>query len=68
MKQPYLEMSGYQNKVWLRFQKLFNGLFHFYGDSEGWIVRGLLGILFTLMEGKTSQQLAEQNLLDFLIN
>lgn len=56
-RQTELELSGCENRVWLGHQWLENGSLHFYGDSEGRIVRGLLTILLTAVEGKTPQQL-----------
>jgi cysteine desulfuration protein SufE len=52
-----LELSGCENRVWLGHQLLADGTLHFYGDSEGRIVRGLLAVLLTAVEGKTPQQL-----------
>jgi cysteine desulfuration protein SufE len=51
-----MELSGCENRVWLGHQLLADGTLHFYGDSEGRIVRGLLAILLTAIEGKTPQQ------------
>lgn len=57
VKQPELELSGCENRVWLGHQLLADGSLHFYGDSEGRIVRGLLAVLLTAVEGKTPQQI-----------
>lgn len=48
-----IELSGCENRVWLGHQLLEDGTLHFYGDSEGRIVRGLLAVLLTTIEGKT---------------
>ncbi|MFC0226234.1 cysteine desulfurase sulfur acceptor subunit CsdE [Serratia aquatilis] len=56
LKQVEIELSGCENRVWLGHQLLADGSLHFYGDSEGRIVRGLLAILLTAVEGKTPQQ------------
>lgn len=53
-----MELSGCENRVWLGHQLLADGTLHFYGDSEGRIVRGLLAVLLTAVEGKTPQQIA----------
>ncbi|CAI0933112.1 cysteine desulfurase sulfur acceptor subunit CsdE [Serratia entomophila] len=53
-----MELSGCENRVWLGHQRLADGTLHFYGDSEGRIVRGLLAVLLTAVEGKTPQQIA----------
>ncbi|AHG19237.1 Fe-S metabolism protein SufE [Chania multitudinisentens RB-25] len=57
LRQPEIELSGCENRVWLGHQRLEDGSMHFYGDSEGRIVRGLLAVLLTAVEGKTPQQL-----------
>lgn len=51
------ELSGCENRVWLGHQLLADGTLHFYGDSEGRIVRGLLAIVLAAVEGKTPEQL-----------
>lgn len=51
------ELSGCENRVWLGHQLLADGTLHFYGDSEGRIVRGLLAVLLTAVEGKTPAQI-----------
>ena len=47
------ELSGCEHRVWLSSQQRADGTLHFYGDSEGRIVRGLLAVLLTAVEGKT---------------
>ncbi|ESC75318.1 CsdA-binding activator [Salmonella enterica subsp. enterica serovar Newport str. WA_14881] len=47
------EIAGCENRVWLGFTRSDNGTMHFFGDSEGRIVRGLLAVLLTAVEGKT---------------
>lgn len=53
-----MELNGCENRVWLGHQLLPDGTLHFYGDSEGRIVRGLLAVVLTSVEGKTPQQIA----------
>jgi cysteine desulfuration protein SufE len=65
LKQQEMELAGCENRVWLGHQKLPDGSLHFYGDSEGRIVRGLLAILFTEIEGKTPEQLVKSDPLVF---
>ena len=55
------EISGCENRVWLGCQPLDDGRFHFYGDSEGRIVKGLLAVMLTVCEGKTASELASQD-------
>ncbi|MDH2068138.1 cysteine desulfurase sulfur acceptor subunit CsdE [Pantoea sp. GD03673] len=57
LKAADIELSGCENRVWLGSQLREDGSLHFYGDSEGRIVRGLLAVLLTAAEGKTPQQL-----------
>ncbi|GFN46251.1 cysteine desulfurase sulfur acceptor subunit CsdE [Candidatus Regiella insecticola] len=61
LKQPQIELSGCENRVWLGYQRLDNGNLHFYGDSDGRIVRGLLTVLLTAIENKTPQYLRQQD-------
>ncbi|WP_337261361.1 MULTISPECIES: cysteine desulfurase sulfur acceptor subunit CsdE [unclassified Serratia (in: enterobacteria)] len=61
LRQTEMELSGCENRVWLGHQMLEEGRLHFYGDSEGRIVRGLLAILLTAVEGKTPQQILAED-------
>ncbi|WP_434526975.1 cysteine desulfurase sulfur acceptor subunit CsdE [Photorhabdus asymbiotica] len=63
LKQQDIEMSGCENRVWLGHQLLPDGNLHFYGDSEGRIVKGLLAVILTAIEGKTPKQISETHLL-----
>lgn len=58
------ELSNCENRVWLDYQVLENDKLHFYGDSEGRIVKGLLAILLTEIEGKTAEELKTIQLTD----
>lgn len=51
------EIAGCENRVWLGYTLHQNGTLHFFGDSEGRIVRGLLAVLLTAKEGKTATEL-----------
>ncbi|OON39584.1 cysteine desulfurase, sulfur acceptor subunit CsdE [Izhakiella australiensis] len=57
LKQPDIELDGCENRVWLGCQPREDGTLHFYGDSEGRIVRGLLAVLLTAVEGQPAQTL-----------
>lgn len=57
LKAQAQEIAGCENRVWLGHALLPDGRLHFYGDSEGRIVRGLLAVLLTAVEGKRPQQL-----------
>jgi cysteine desulfuration protein SufE len=61
LKTAEIEIGGCQNRVWLGATRNAQGQLHFYGDSEGRIVKGLLAVLLTLIEGKTSAQVLEQD-------
>ncbi|AIR69041.1 cysteine desulfurase sulfur acceptor subunit CsdE [Dickeya fangzhongdai] len=61
LRQEPIELSGCENRVWLGYQRRADGALHFYGDSDGRIVRGLLAILLTAVEGKTAQMLQQQD-------
>ncbi|MGC6388680.1 cysteine desulfurase sulfur acceptor subunit CsdE [Ewingella sp. S1.OA.A_B6] len=61
LKTPENELSGCENKVWLGAELLENGSMHFYGDSEGRIVKGLLAILLTKVEGKSPRAVLEDD-------
>lgn len=64
LKMPAIELSGCENRVWLGYEKLENGGIHFYGDSEGRIVKGLLAVLLTAVEGKTPLEILERDPLE----
>ncbi|WPU23850.1 cysteine desulfurase sulfur acceptor subunit CsdE [Cedecea neteri] len=61
LKTERIEISGCENRVWLGHERQPDGTLHFYGDSEGRIVRGLLAVLLTAVEGKTAPQLLEKD-------
>lgn len=51
------EIAGCENRVWLGYTRDGEGRMHFFGDSEGRIVKGLLAVLLTAVEGKRAEQL-----------
>ena len=55
------EISGCENRLWLGHQPCPDGRLHFFGDSEGRIVRGLLAILLVAVEGKTAAELQQED-------
>ena len=61
LKCENIEIAGCENRVWLGHNLQANGTLHFYGDSEGRIVRGLLAVLLTAIEGKTAAQLRNED-------
>ncbi|TGD23709.1 cysteine desulfurase sulfur acceptor subunit CsdE, partial [Salmonella enterica subsp. enterica serovar Poona] len=50
-------LAGGETRVWLGVTRSANGTMHFFGDSEGRIVRGLLAVLLTAVEGKNAAEL-----------
>lgn len=60
------QIFGCENKVWLTYQKNSEHKLTFYADSEGRIVKGLLAILLTLINGKTGEEIQHIDLLDTL--
>lgn len=61
LKRSDIELTGCENRVWLGHQRLEDGRLHFFGESEGRIVRGLLAVLLTAVEGKTAAQLQQED-------
>lgn len=55
------EIAGCENRVWLGHTLNDDGTLHFYGDSEGRIVRGLLAVLLSAIDGKSPAQLLAQD-------
>jgi cysteine desulfuration protein SufE len=55
------EIPGCENRVWLGSTLSAQGTMHFFGDSEGRIVRGLLAVLLTAVEGKRPDALIEHD-------
>lgn len=53
LKTQAKEIAGCENRVWLGHTLSEKGTLHFFGDSEGRIVRGLLAVLLTAVEGKS---------------
>lgn len=65
LKTQAKEIAGCENRVWLGYTQLENGTLHFFGDSEGRIVRGLLAVLLTAIEGKTPAELLARSPMEF---
>lgn len=61
LKAQAREIPGCENRVWLGSVLGEDGKMHFFGDSEGRIVRGLLAILLTAVEGKTPATLVNDD-------
>ncbi|MBA5237781.1 cysteine desulfurase sulfur acceptor subunit CsdE [Pectobacterium aroidearum] len=61
LKTEDISLSGCENRVWLGYQRQEDGRLHFYGDSDGRIVRGLLAVLLTAVEGKTPETILQHD-------
>ena len=60
LKERAKEIAGCENRVWLGYTVDADGKLPFFGDSEGRIVRGMLAVLFTAVEGKSAAELLTQ--------
>ncbi|GAA0351135.1 cysteine desulfurase sulfur acceptor subunit CsdE [Morganella psychrotolerans] len=56
------EIKGCENRVWLDGVRNNDGTLHFWGDSDGRIVKGLLAVLLTEIEGLTPAELLSLDL------
>ena len=56
------EIKGCENRVWLDGTLNNDGTLHFWGDSDGRIVKGLLTVLLTEIEGLTPATLLSLDL------
>jgi len=61
LKTPDTLLTGCENRVWLGHRRRADGTLHFYADSDGRIVKGLLAVVLTGVEGKTPAQLSGQD-------
>lgn len=59
LKTPATILAGCESRVWLGHQPLPDGTLHFYADSDGRIVKGLLAIVLTAVEGKNALELRQ---------
>lgn len=59
---PEHEISGCENRVWLVCQQSGEGRLHFYADSEGRIVKGLLTILLAQCDGLLASEILDLDL------
>ncbi|CAI8798465.1 cysteine desulfurase sulfur acceptor subunit CsdE [Kosakonia quasisacchari] len=61
LKAQAREIPGCENRVWLGSTLSADRKMHFFGDSEGRIVRGLLAVLLTAVEGKSPETLVNHD-------
>ena len=50
------KVQGCQSQVWL-VPQINNGVFHFLGDSDAILVRGIIAIVFTVYNDKTAEDI-----------
>ncbi|AFH94812.1 hypothetical protein S70_14930 [Providencia stuartii MRSN 2154] len=55
-KQQTQEVKGCENRVWIGARLNDDQTFHFYGDSEGRVVKGLFAILLAAVEQKIAKR------------
>ncbi|MCW2257972.1 cysteine desulfuration protein SufE [Providencia alcalifaciens] len=60
------EVKGCENRVWIGARLNDDQTFHFYGDSEGRVVKGLFAILLAAIEQKNSQEILSIDFNDIL--
>ncbi|EKT58217.1 cysteine desulfurase sulfur acceptor subunit CsdE [Providencia burhodogranariea] len=60
------EVKGCENRVWIGARLNDDQTFHFYGDSEGRVVKGLFAILLASIEQKNSQEIVSIDFKDIL--
>lgn len=65
-KQQTQEVKGCENRVWIGALINEDKTFHFYGDSEGRVVKGLFAILLAAIEQKTAEEIMEIDFNDLL--
>ena len=61
LKAQAQEIPGCENRVWLGYSVDAEVKLHFFGDSEGRIVRGMLAVLLAAVEGKSAAELLAQD-------
>jgi cysteine desulfuration protein SufE len=64
-KNPDTKINGCVSQVWLLAHKNSDGTFSFSGDSDAHIVRGLVAVLFRLIEAKTADEILQLDAVGF---
>ncbi len=62
MKTEATKVRGCASQVWLT-TNIENGKFHFQGDSDAHIVRGLIAVLFSIFQDKSASEILETDAL-----
>ncbi|WP_157992248.1 cysteine desulfurase sulfur acceptor subunit CsdE [Candidatus Erwinia haradaeae] len=63
-----LSRVGCSSRIWFGHEMQNCNKLHFYGDSDARIIRGLLAILLTLIEGQRPSDLCNKNLFSFFLD
>ena len=58
-------ISGCESNAWLVYQKQISGVFHFNGDSDAKVIRGLIAIVLAAVNNKTSEQILAFDMQDY---
>lgn len=61
LRQSTMAIAGCENQLWFSHAQFPDGRFHFYADSESRVVKGLLAVLLTAVEGKTAAWLLAED-------
>ncbi|KLN47312.1 Fe-S metabolism protein SufE [Providencia rettgeri] len=65
-KQQTQEVKGCENRVWIGAILNDDETFHFYGDSEGRVVKGFFAILLAAIEQKTAKEIMQFDFTELL--
>lgn len=65
-KEQTQEVKGCENRVWIGARLNDDETFHFYGDSEGRVVKGLFAMLLAAIEQKTAQEITDTDFNELL--
>ncbi|WP_232037525.1 cysteine desulfurase sulfur acceptor subunit CsdE [Candidatus Erwinia haradaeae] len=68
IKTNQLSGIGCSNRIWFGHKMQKCNKLHFYGDSDARIIRGLIAILLTLIEGQRPSDLCKKDLFSFFID
>ncbi|MEX6723246.1 SufE family protein [Parapedomonas caeni] len=61
LKTPATKVRGCSSQVWLYAERRADGRLHFLGDSDAHIVRGLVALLFLLVQDRTPAEILAVN-------
>lgn len=64
LKSDQLKVVGCESQVWLVAEQV-DGIWHFAGDSDARIVKGLIAIVFAALNGKSGSEIAQFDIEDY---